>query len=256
MDTTRQRLPSRRAGRNRILTSPSMDFGDAWETETSFPTTLANNGARHIVGSGLLLGASVDDGTNGEPDATAAGDGAEEQIFVDQTLSTGTNDLTAAIPSTATAGTAFARFRVTSTGGYSYSGLAPDGEVEDYLLTLVPASRQALREAPLATTELWTGSFVDDRDGEEAAPLKTHLNPRFLAQTPLSVTSGTVPLFGEESVSSRLTQRVVEHAVIKVASTGRNPLGSAVQLLSLDRDLVDRVFERSEWLPPDILLDG
>ena len=55
-----------------------------------------------------------------------------EQILVDQALSAGANNLTAAIPSGATIGATFARFRVSSGVGYSYFGLATDGEVEDY----------------------------------------------------------------------------------------------------------------------------
>ena len=43
-------------------------------------------------------------------------------------------------PSGATVGSTFARFRVTSTAGYSYFGLAPDGEVEDYQVTISAAS--------------------------------------------------------------------------------------------------------------------
>ena len=63
---------------NRMLTSPLLDFGDAPEAGTSFPATLANNGARHIVGSGLSLGATVDAEADGQPNATASGDGSDE----------------------------------------------------------------------------------------------------------------------------------------------------------------------------------
>ena len=35
------------------------EFGDAPEAGTSYPTTKANNGARHILGSDLYLGAGV-----------------------------------------------------------------------------------------------------------------------------------------------------------------------------------------------------
>ena len=55
----------------------------------------------------------------------ADGDDLGEQIFVDQALAGGGNNLTAAIPSGATVGSTFARFRVTGTAGYSYFGLAP-----------------------------------------------------------------------------------------------------------------------------------
>jgi len=142
---------------NDRLTAPAMDFGDARQSGTSYPTLLPD-GARHVLGSNLRLGAAVDGEANGQPDATATGDGADEdgvtfgtlqagnasasvtvtanvpgtamlnawidfnangdwgdpgeQVFVDQALTSGTNNLTAAIPSGATAGSTFARFRV------------------------------------------------------------------------------------------------------------------------------------------------
>jgi len=49
-----------------------MDFGDA--PDPSFATMLANNGARHVLGSGLFLGNGVDMDVDGQPDATATGD--------------------------------------------------------------------------------------------------------------------------------------------------------------------------------------
>ena len=169
---------------NRILTAPSIDFGDAPEVGTSFPTTLPT-GARHVLGSGLFLGGSVDGELNGQPDSTASGDGADEdgvafaalqagtsaavtvtatvpgaavlnawidfnadgdwddpgeQVFVDRALTNGTNNLTVDVPSTATPGPVFARFRVSSCAGHAYFGLATDGEVEDYHVTLLAAA--------------------------------------------------------------------------------------------------------------------
>ena len=59
------------------------DFGDASETGTSFPTTLANNGARHIVtGNSLFLGAGRDAEMDGQPTADASGDGTDEDGLV------------------------------------------------------------------------------------------------------------------------------------------------------------------------------
>ena len=55
-------LPSARA----------FDFGDA---PAPFPTTLADNGARHTIPSMVWLGAnSADDDSDGVPDAQAQGD--------------------------------------------------------------------------------------------------------------------------------------------------------------------------------------
>ena len=48
------------------------DFGDA--PDPTYPTLLANDGARHILGSGIFLGAGVDAEADGQPDATSTGD--------------------------------------------------------------------------------------------------------------------------------------------------------------------------------------
>ena len=171
------------------------DFGDAPETGTSFPTTLANDGARHVItGNSLFLGATRDAETDGQPDATASGDGLDEdgisvvplvpgtnvavtvtssgigfvngwvdfnadgdwddvgeQVFHDTPVVAGANNLQIMIPAGAALGGTFARFRLTGSGGYSYFGLAPSGEVEDYQLAVVdpaPDSSAAFGQEP------------------------------------------------------------------------------------------------------------
>ena len=81
-----------------------------------------------------LLNAWVDFNRSG--DWSQAGD----QIFTNQALFTGTNQLTFEIPSTAAAGVTFARFRFSTAGNLGFTGLAPDGEVEDYPLTLLASA--------------------------------------------------------------------------------------------------------------------
>ena len=68
-------------------------------------------------------------------DFNADGDWADagEQIFTAQVLSAGVNSLSFAVPASATVvSQTFARFRLSSMGGLSYTGLCGDGEVEDY----------------------------------------------------------------------------------------------------------------------------
>ncbi|MBN1893087.1 T9SS type A sorting domain-containing protein [bacterium] len=55
-----------------------------------------------------------------------------EQIFKDKALSPGSHSLSFSVPSGASVGKTFARFRFNLNGGVSYDGSAPDGEVEDY----------------------------------------------------------------------------------------------------------------------------
>jgi len=63
-------------------------------------------------------------------------DEPDEQIFSNTSLVAGANLLGFAVPSDAVQDTTFARFRFDTRGGLSYTGIAPDGEVEDYLVTI------------------------------------------------------------------------------------------------------------------------
>jgi hypothetical protein len=62
-----------------------------------------------------------------------------EQIFASRLLSPGLNVLSFVVPSTASLGNTYARFRFSTTGGLLYVGAALDGEVEDYLVSIVTA---------------------------------------------------------------------------------------------------------------------
>ena len=74
-----------------------------------------------------MLNAWID--FNGDGDWADPG----EQIFTDAPVTLGiVNHVTFSVPITAAPGSTFARFRVNTTGGLSYDGLAADGEVEDY----------------------------------------------------------------------------------------------------------------------------
>ena len=71
-------------------------------------------------------------------DWNADGDWADasEQIFTNQALVTGANSLTVNVPSGLSAATSFARFRLSTAAGLSFTGAATDGEVEDYSLNI------------------------------------------------------------------------------------------------------------------------
>lgn len=164
------------------------DFGDApdplFGTAGKYPTLLANDGARHKLGSGLFLGTSVDREFDGQPTSTSNGDdvagtsddedgvvfmnlikgsnGAAtavaslagmldawidfnhdgdwsdpgEQIATSLSLHAGSNSVPIVVPTGAITGSTFARFRLSSAGGLSFTGSANDGEVEDYQITI------------------------------------------------------------------------------------------------------------------------
>lgn len=204
----------------------ALDFGDA---PNSYGTTLAANGARHVVdpASGLHLGACVDTEADGAASVLANGDDtnagtavvgtcaqaghdedgvtftaplqacgtgaatitataagrldawidfdkngqfdAGDQIFTSQTVAAGANPLTFAVPCTAVAGMTYARFRLSSAGGLAPTGLAPDGEVEDYAVTLIAnlpqlglAKRLASSTQDTVNHSLFHLSFVFD----------------------------------------------------------------------------------------------
>ena len=62
---------------------------------------------------------------------------AGEQIFASRSVLGGSNLLSFNVPAGATPGMTFARFRLSTAGGLSPTGAAPDGEVEDYQLRIV-----------------------------------------------------------------------------------------------------------------------
>jgi uncharacterized repeat protein (TIGR01451 family) len=132
-----------------------------------------------------LLNAWLDFGDDGDWAA------AIDQIFADRVLSAGQNILTFTVPETATVtGATFARFRLSSAGGLSYTGPAPDGEVEDYLVPLIgydygdlldSFQTTALAGGPyhVISPTLYLGSRIDpegdgqpspDADGDDANP--------------------------------------------------------------------------------------
>lgn len=69
----------------------SIDYGDAW----GVPTTIANNGAAHVIVSGVRLGALIDAEVDGQPSVNAAGDdtlGLADEDGVDFNIGVATNN--------------------------------------------------------------------------------------------------------------------------------------------------------------------
>jgi hypothetical protein len=76
-----------------------LDFGDAPETTaTKYPVRLARNGARNVMTETLRLGNTIDAETDGRPNSTATGDGADEDGVTMPRLTIGTTvNLTVAV---------------------------------------------------------------------------------------------------------------------------------------------------------------
>ena len=71
-------------------------------------------------------------------DFNADGDWSDpgEEVFQDLWLTNGTNSLSFQVPGDAVAGDSFARFRLSTQSGLAFTGLAPDGEVEDHAVVI------------------------------------------------------------------------------------------------------------------------
>jgi len=97
----------------------------------------------------LLLGQTVPitlvATTNGHVDAwidfnaNGAWNDPGEQILAARPVTLGTNTLVITVPPGTLTGQRYARFRYSTAGGLGYDGFAPDGEVEDHRVTILPA---------------------------------------------------------------------------------------------------------------------
>ncbi len=85
-----------------------------------------------VQGTSALLDAWIDfnqDGDWSDPN---------EQVASSSNMTLGNNSIDINVPCDANVGTTFARFRLSTAGGLSPTGLANDGEVEDYQVTILP----------------------------------------------------------------------------------------------------------------------
>ncbi len=184
----------------------TQDFGDA---PAAYPVTLADNGARHLIGT-LRLGATVDSESEGQASVDATGDGSDEDGIVQLanaiTLPTadtrsgfeitaseagkldawidfnadgdwadpgeqiannfnalaGNNLLSYMIPAGSNIGQTAARFRISSAGGLAPTGGAADGEVEDYMITLLDGSN--LQDVAIELAGNQTNVFINNAE--------------------------------------------------------------------------------------------
>ena len=127
--------------------------------------------------------ASVSGYLNAWIDFNLDGDWADpdEQIFADEPLVAGVSDLDISVPIGATVGSLTARFRFSTAKGLSYDGLAPDGEVEDYMVLVrkgdygdapYPYPTLLANDGPRHVTgsDIYLGSSIDSElDGQPNA---------------------------------------------------------------------------------------
>lgn len=108
--------------------------------ETDDEDGVAFTGPLHPGAKALIeITASCPGFLNAWMDFNGDGDWAEEgeKIFSDLDLDIGINHVSFIVPAKALQGDAYSRFRFSSEKGLSFSGPAPDGEVEDYCVGII-----------------------------------------------------------------------------------------------------------------------
>jgi len=86
---------------------------------------------------------------------------AGEDLFPGGTaLAAGANSLTFVVPLSSIGGTTAARFRCTTAGAVSFTGKAPDGEVEDYSVSLLSPADLLLTETLTTPPPYFVGQWV------------------------------------------------------------------------------------------------
>jgi len=104
----------------------------------------------------IQVDASVDGFLNAWLDFDMSYSFTGEQIFIDKLLLAGINTLSFDVPASSITGTTFARFRFDTNGGLNYYGPAENGEVEDYMIEIVPEedkSKMHMVQWPDLTTD-------------------------------------------------------------------------------------------------------
>ncbi|MEO0848902.1 MAG: GEVED domain-containing protein, partial [Cyanobacteria bacterium J06648_1] len=96
-----------------------------------------------------------------------------EQVFTDEPLEAGTNNLNFAVPIDANIGVTAARFRFSSGGGFGATGIVGDGEVEDYQITVTASDPSLLLVKRITAInrdrlgEIIFDSFVNDNTEDD-----------------------------------------------------------------------------------------
>ena len=150
-------------------------------------------------------------------------------------------------------GQACARFRATSVAGYAHAGLAKDGEVEDYRVTIVAAKGSSSRAGPATSLDLWAAAFAAQPSSQQT----TSATQQWQLAEPIWRSVGPAPWHSSEAALSDTTMqhrklaeldlldplKVVDLALEEVASVEHRPTSVRAVSGFLDEQLVDRLFE-------------
>jgi hypothetical protein len=218
-----------------------LDFGDA--PTNFYPTLMVNNGARHLILPGFLLGTNIDTELDGQPSPSATGDDSAalddedgvnfltplrrgstacvnvwltsffgaglldawvdfnrngvwdpaEQIFSNQPLIGGANGLCFAVPNNARMGRTYSRWRLSTFGGLSPSGLAQNGEVEDYVGLICQKRPSVIVITNIAVTNLVAGGVTN-----QVVTINWLAEPDVAYQLETAPAMETIPMWSEQ----------------------------------------------------------
>ncbi|MCH2133869.1 MAG: Ig-like domain-containing protein, partial [Phycisphaerales bacterium] len=124
-----------------------------------------------------------------------------EQILDTQSVTAGVTTVSITVPGDAASGDTYARFRLSTAGGLAPTGLAADGEVEDYRVTINAApTLDAITDLTIAED---AGLQNIDLDGITAGPGETQtLQVTAISSNPLVIPSPTVTYTSAEATGS------------------------------------------------------
>ncbi len=163
------------------------------------------------IGRGMARGRMPATNSNSSPMPSSTGTPVT-------TLSAGANTLFFAVPVTNVTST-FARFRISSTGGLSYTGLAQDGEVEDYQVTIQPTTAYTVVLADPTTHNplpIVNGNYV-------VLPGASFLAEVFVTDTRAAGPTGVTSAFADLTHDNSLVSWVANSLVINTAASNGFP---------------------------------
>ncbi|MCP4710851.1 MAG: choice-of-anchor D domain-containing protein, partial [Planctomycetes bacterium] len=158
--------------------SDGIDDEDGVTLPASLIPGAQNNITIDVSANGGYLNAWIDYNANGN--WTDSG----EQVYTDLSLNAGSNPLSFNVPAGAACGQTIARFRLSTQTGLTPQGSAPDGEVEDYIITISDVESPQITDCPQAQTTAmdegvcgaivtWTAPGAIDNCDAEVTPVQT-----------------------------------------------------------------------------------
>ncbi|TWU08008.1 GEVED domain-containing protein [Stieleria varia] len=148
------------------------NFAQSDEDGLLFLSSLVSTSDVDVISS-LALSANQIGKVDGWIDFNHDGDWNDEgeQVLSSVNVEPGINQLPILIPAGSLTGNTFVRLRISSAGGLNPTGIASDGEVEDYSITVLDGNTQPSIEVELAKNHAFiseiSGEFVLSADGQD-----------------------------------------------------------------------------------------